>query len=146
MTPEELYDRMRKELEEMRALYREGTNALHEEIKNMTEPAPAGGEKLYTTSEIIQLVQEIVSEEICGLDDGGMLVAYEVEWEIVAKLVQEGANERKSRESEIRRSHTGRKRNCKSRLQATTAPTCRKQRWIKELHDVETELEAHEEE
>ena len=89
MTPEELYDRMRKELEEMRALYREGTNALHEEIKNMTESAPAGGEKLHTTLEIIQLVQEVVSEEICGLDDGGMLAAYEVERGIIRKLVKE---------------------------------------------------------
>ena len=101
MTMEELYDRMRNELGEMRALYYEGSRALHEEIKNMTEPAPAGGEKLtkltpaggeklYTTLEIIQLVQEAVSEEICGLGDDGMLIAYEVERGIIRKLVKEG--------------------------------------------------------
>lgn len=89
MTTEELYDWMRNELGEMRALYYEGSHALHEEIKNMTGPAPAGGEKLYTTSEIIQLVQEIVSEEICGLGDDGMLAAYEIERGIIGKLVKE---------------------------------------------------------
>ena len=89
MTTEELYNWIRNELGEMRALYYEGSHALHEEIKNMTEPAPAGGKKLYTTSEIIQLVQEIVSEEICGADDGGMLVAYEVERGMIRKLVKE---------------------------------------------------------
>ena len=49
--------------------------------------------KLYTVFEIIRLVQEGVSEEICGLDDGGigMLVAYEVERGIIRKLVKEDA-------------------------------------------------------
>ena len=49
--------------------------------------------KLYTVFEIIRLVQEAVSEEICGLDDGGigMLVAYEVERGIIRKLVKEDA-------------------------------------------------------
>lgn len=114
MTTEELYDWIRNELGEMRALYYEGSHALHEEIKNMTEPAPAGGEKLYTTSEIIQLVQEIVSEEICSLGDDGMLIAYEVEREIVAKLVRGESSERESRELA-----TGRRRNAE--LQITTA-------------------------
>lgn len=45
--------------------------------------------KLYTVFEIIRLVQEAVSEEILGLDDGGMLVAYEVERGIIRKLVKE---------------------------------------------------------
>ena len=51
--------------------------------------------KLYTVFEIIRLVQETVSEEICGLDDGGigMLVAYEVERGIIRKLVKEDAND-----------------------------------------------------
>lgn len=89
MTTEELYDWIRNELGEMRALYYEGSHALHEEIKKLTEPAPAGDEKLYTASEIIRLVQETISEEICGLDDGGMLVAYEVERGIIRKLVKE---------------------------------------------------------
>ena len=89
MTTEELYDWIRNELGEMRALYYEGSHALHEEIKKLTEPAPAGGEKLYTTLEIIHLVQEAVSEEICGLGDDGMLIAYEVERGIIRKLVKE---------------------------------------------------------
>lgn len=49
------------------------------------------GDKLYTAFDVIRLVQEAVSEEICGLDDGGigMLVAYEVERGIIRKLVKE---------------------------------------------------------
>lgn len=89
MTTEELYDRMRKELEEMRALYREGTNALHEEIKNMTEPAPAGG-KLYTAFDVIRMVQAAVSDEICGLSASEVAIAYEVERAVVEKMVKEG--------------------------------------------------------
>lgn len=46
-------------------------------------------EKLYTAFDVIRLVQEAVSEEICGLDDGGMLVAYEVERGIIGKFVKE---------------------------------------------------------
>lgn len=49
--------------------------------------------KLYTVFEIIRLVQEAVSEEICGLDDGWMFVAYEVERGIIRKLVKEDAND-----------------------------------------------------
>lgn len=45
--------------------------------------------KKYTAFDVIGLVQEAVSEEICGLDDGGMLVAYEVERGIIGKLVKE---------------------------------------------------------
>lgn len=45
--------------------------------------------KLYTAFDVIRLVQEAVSEEICGLDDGGMLVAYEVERGIIGKFVKE---------------------------------------------------------
>lgn len=51
----------------------------------------SSGDKLYTAFDVIRLVQEAVSEEICGLDDGGigMLVAYEVERGIIRKLVKE---------------------------------------------------------
>lgn len=56
---------------------------------------PAGGEKLYTTSEVIQLVQRVVSNETCGMstDDTELCIAYEIERGIVAELVREGANE-----------------------------------------------------
>lgn len=49
--------------------------------------------KLYTVFEIIRLVQEAVSEEICGLGDETMVVAYEVERGIIGKLVKEDAND-----------------------------------------------------
>lgn len=100
MTTAEMFEQMKTELDDRVAQLRSAMNEMqascchavhtfHEEIERMTEPAPAGGEKLYTTLEIIQLVQEAVSEEICGLDDGGMLVAYEVERGIIRKLVKE---------------------------------------------------------
>ena len=55
----------------------------------------SSGDKLYTAFDVIRLVLEAVSEEICGLDDGGigMLVAYEVERGIIRKLVKEDAND-----------------------------------------------------
>lgn len=112
MTTEGMFEQMKTELDDrvaqlcsamdkMQASCCHATHTLHEEIEKMTkpapaggekltEPAPAGGEKLYTTLEIIQLVQEAVSEEICGLDDGGMLVAYEVERGIIRKLAKGG--------------------------------------------------------
>lgn len=49
--------------------------------------------KLYTVFEIIRLVQETVSEEICSLDDGEAWVAYEIERGIIGKLVKEDAND-----------------------------------------------------
>lgn len=100
MTTAEMFEQMKTELDdrvaqlrsamdEMQASCCHAVHTFHEEIERMTEPAPAGGEKLYTTLEIIRLVQETVSEEICGLGDGGMLVAYEVERGIIRKLVKE---------------------------------------------------------
>lgn len=52
--------------------------------------------KLYTVFEIIRLVQEAVSEEICGLGDETMVVAYEVERGIIRKLVKEDEHEAKN--------------------------------------------------
>ena len=49
--------------------------------------------KLYTVFEIIRLVQEAVSEEICGLGDETMVGAYEVERGIIRKLVKEDEHE-----------------------------------------------------
>lgn len=78
----------------------------------------ANSGKLYTAFNVIQIVQAAVSDAVCGMGvEESTVVAYEIEREIVSKLVEEDANERKSRESEIRRSHTGRK----AELQITTA-------------------------
>lgn len=78
----------------------------------------AHGSKRYTAFYAIRIVQAAVSDAVCGMDaEESTVVAYEIEREIIAKLVGGGANERKSRESEIRRSHTGRK----AELQITTA-------------------------
>lgn len=100
MTTTEMFEQMKTELDdrvaqlrsamdEMQASCCHAAHTLYKEIEKMTKPAPAGGEKLYTAPEIIRLVQEVVSEEICGLDDGGMLVAYEVERGIIRKLAKE---------------------------------------------------------
>lgn len=79
--------------------------------------APDSG-KLYTAFDVIRMVQAAVSDAVCGMSrEESTVTAYEIEREIIAKLVQEGANERKSRESEMRRSHTGRK----AELRITTA-------------------------
>lgn len=73
----------------------------------------ANSGKLYTAFEVIRIVQAAVSDAVCGMGaDESTVTAYEIEREIIAKLVQEGANERKSRESEIGR---------KAELQITTA-------------------------
>lgn len=55
----------------------------------------SSGNKLYTAFEIIRLVQEAVSEEICGLGDEGIVIAYEVERGIIRKLVKEDGCETK---------------------------------------------------
>lgn len=62
-------------------------------LEKMTKPAPTGDEKLYTAFDVIRLVQEAVSEEICGLGDEGIVVAYEVERGIIGKLVKEDEHE-----------------------------------------------------
>lgn len=53
----------------------------------------SNGGKLYTAFDVIKLVQETVSEEICSLDDGETWVAYEIERRIIGKLVKEDAND-----------------------------------------------------
>lgn len=53
----------------------------------------SSGDKLYTAFDVIRLVQEAVSEEICGLGDETMVVAYEVERGIIRKLVKEDERE-----------------------------------------------------
>lgn len=67
--------------------YIDDITALTAAIKAVNKPA--SGDKLYTAFDVIRLVQEAVSEEICGLGDEGMVVAYEVERGIIEKLVKE---------------------------------------------------------
>lgn len=54
--------------------------------------APDSG-KLYTAFDVIRMVQETVSEEICGLGDETMVAAYEVERGIIRKLMKEDEHE-----------------------------------------------------
>lgn len=68
-------------------IYLNDIAALTAAIKAVNKPA--SGDKLYTAFDVIRLVQEAVSEEICGLGDEGMVVAYEVERGIIEKLVKE---------------------------------------------------------
>lgn len=65
-------------------------DVLHKKIENNKKSAPAGGEKLYTALEIIRLVQDATSNEICGLGAEEASVAFEVERSIIAELVKEG--------------------------------------------------------
>lgn len=53
----------------------------------------ANSGKTYTAFDVIKLVREAVSEEICGLGDEGMMIAYEVERGIIGKLVKEDEHE-----------------------------------------------------
>lgn len=54
----------------------------------------AHGGKLYTAHEIIRLVQAAVSDAVCGMGaEESAVTAYEIEREIIAKLVQEDAND-----------------------------------------------------
>lgn len=111
-----------KQLESLRNYYLslEDTYDAHEnDIAALDEVIKAAhGGKRYTAFDVIRIVQAAVSDAVCGMGvEESTVVAYEIEREIVSKLVEEDANERKSRESEIRRSHTGRK----AELQITTA-------------------------
>jgi len=45
--------------------------------------------KKYTVFEIIRLVQDVVSDEICGLSEEEVATAYEIERSIIAELVKE---------------------------------------------------------
>ncbi len=52
----------------------------------------AHGGKFYTAFDVIRIVQAAVSDAVCGMGDESMLTAYEVEREIVSKLVGEEQN------------------------------------------------------
>lgn len=50
--------------------------------------------KLYTAFEVIRIVQAAVSDAVCGMSrEESTVTAYEIEREIIAKLVQEDAND-----------------------------------------------------
>lgn len=47
--------------------------------------------KLYTVFDVIRIVQAAVSDAVCGMSkEESTVTAYEIEREIIAKLVQEG--------------------------------------------------------
>lgn len=71
--------------------YIDDITALTAAIKAVNKTASGG--KLYTAFDVIRLVQEAVSEEICGLGDEGLVIAYEVERSIIGKLVKEDEHE-----------------------------------------------------
>lgn len=55
---------------------------------------PASGDKLYTAFDVIRLVQAAVSDAVCGMSrEESTVTAYEIEREIIAKLVQEDAHD-----------------------------------------------------
>lgn len=100
MTTTEMFEQMKTELDDRVAQLRSAMNEMQAScchvahtLEKMTKPAPTGDEKLYTVFEIIRLVQEAVSEEICGPGDETMVVAYEVERGIIRKLVKEDEHE-----------------------------------------------------
>lgn len=104
MTTAEIFEQMKTELDDRVAQLRSAMNEMQascchaahtlcKEVERMTKPAPAGGEKLYTAFDVIRMVQETVSEEICGLGDETMVAAYEVERGIIRKLMKEDEHE-----------------------------------------------------
>lgn len=55
---------------------------------------PASGDKLYTALDVIRLVQAAVSDAVCGMSrEESTVTAYEIEREIIAKLVGENSND-----------------------------------------------------
>ena len=71
--------------------------------------------KLYTAFDVIRIVQAAVSDAVCGMSrEESTVTAYEIERDIVSRLVGGDSSERESRGLA-----TGRRRNVK--LQITTA-------------------------
>lgn len=53
-----------------------------------------GDEKLYTAFDVIRMVQAAVSDAVCGMSaEESTVTAYEIEHEIIAKLVGENSND-----------------------------------------------------
>nr|DAJ85101.1 MAG TPA: hypothetical protein [Caudoviricetes sp.] len=75
----------------------------------------AHGGKLYTAFDVIRIVQAAVSDAVCGMSrEESTVTAYEIERDIVSRLVGGDSSERESRGLA-----TGRRRNVE--LQITTA-------------------------
>ena len=93
-------------------IYLDDSAALTAAIEAINTP---GDEKLYTAFDVIRIVQAAVSDAVCGMGaEESTVTAYEIEREIVAKLVGGESSER-----EICELATGRRRNVE--LQITTA-------------------------
>lgn len=85
-----------KQLESLREYLRTEDYAAQEnDITALTAVIDAAhGGKLYTAFEVIRIVQAAVSDAVCGMGaEESTVTAYEVEREIISKLVQEGAND-----------------------------------------------------
>lgn len=66
----------------------------HNDVKALTAAIEtisrtASSEKLYTAFDVIRIVQAAVSDAVCGLSEGEVAIAYEIERGIIRKLVQE---------------------------------------------------------
>lgn len=54
----------------------------------------SNGDKLYTAFDVIRIVQAAVSDAVCGMSrEESTVTAYEIEHEIIAKLVGENSND-----------------------------------------------------
>lgn len=85
-----------KQLEGLREYLRTEDDVVQEnDITALTAVIDAAhGGKRYTAFDVIRLVQAAVSDAVCGTDaEESTVVAYEIEREIISKLVQEGAND-----------------------------------------------------
>lgn len=82
-------------------------------LNTVIEAARSG--KVYTAFDVIRMVQAAVSDAVCGMSrEESTVTAYEIERDIVSRLVGVDSSERESRELA-----TGRRRNVE--LQITTA-------------------------
>lgn len=105
MTTAEMFEQMKTELDDRVAQLRSAMNEMQascchtahtlcKEVERMTKPAPAGGEKLYTAFDVIRIVQRVVSDELCELDEFDAPEAYyKIERGIIAELVKEDEHE-----------------------------------------------------
>lgn len=95
MTTAETIDQLKMLMDnQVRNLEISGNSEYHNDVKALTAAIEAisrtaSGEKLYTAFDVIRLVQNVVSDEICGLSEGEVAIAYEIERGIIGKLVKE---------------------------------------------------------
>lgn len=106
-----------KQLESLREYLRtEDYAAQVNDITALTAVIDAAHDgKVYTACDVIRIVQAAVSDAVCGMSrEESTVTAYEIERDIVSRLVGGDSSERESRGLA-----TGRRRNVK--LQITTA-------------------------